>query len=538
MTFPHTEDERQPAERLGASPYRTARGAYLFSTIMVAIALGVCLAIDRVVEVPNISLIFLVAVLGTAMIYGLLPSLYASFLAVAAYNFFFLPPIYTFTVADPANVVALVMFGLVAVLTSHLAAVSRHRLDEARRHARTMAELRVFSGTLAGIGDLAGLLSVTADQVASMLGRRVVILMPADKGLVIRCCVPKAAFPAHPAQPLLEEAFSDTDRAAAQWAWDHDQPTGSGADILPGARWLFLPMRTERGHVAVLGVAADRFTLGPTFEDRRLIEALADQAAVAIERIVLAEDIDRARLLAETERLRSALLNSLSHDLRTPLSSILAAATSLQRHDASYDADSRTALAATIQSEAERMNRFVNNLLDMTRIESGALAPKREVVDLLDVVGTALEGMARLLDGHPVLVDIPADLPMINGDFMLLEQALLNLLDNAAKYSPSAGVITLVGRRVLTRILLTVTDEGPGIPPDRLARVFDKFYRVHAGDRQRAGTGLGLAIAQAFVEAMGGTITAANRQDRSGALFMISLPVGLEMPASMNLHDE
>jgi two-component system sensor histidine kinase KdpD len=499
---------------------------------MVVVALGVCLAIDKLVVVPNISLIFLVAVLGTAMIYGLLPSLYASFLAVAAYNFFFLPPIYTFTVADPANVVALVMFGLVAVLTSHLAAVSRHRLDEARRHARTMAELQVFSGKLAGIGDLAGLLSVTADQVASMLDRRVVILMPADEGLVIRCCVPKAALPSYSASPSpLDDGFSDTDRAAAQWAWDHDQPTGRGADTLPGARWLFLPMRTERGRVAVLGVAADRLTLGPTLEDRRLIEALADQAAVAIERIVLAEDIDRARLLAETERLRSALLNSLSHDLRTPLSSILAAATSLQRHDASYDADNRAALTATIQSEAERMNRFVNNLLDMTRIESGALAPKQEVVDLLDVVGTALDGMARLLDGHFVLVDIPADLPMINGDFMLLEQVLLNLLDNAAKYSPSSGTITLIGRRASTRIVLTITDEGPGIPPDRLARVFDKFYRVHAGDRQRAGTGLGLAIAQAFVEAMGGTITAANRQDRSGAVFMVSLPVGLEMPA-------
>ena len=241
------------------------------------------------------------------------------------------------------------------------------------------------------------------------------------------------------------------------------------------------------------------------------------------------------RLLAETERLRSALLNSLSHDLRTPLSSILAAATSLQRHAASYDAAARAELAGLIQSEAERMNRFVNNLLDMTRIESGALLPKQEIVDLADVVGTALEGMSRLLTGHRTEVDIPADLPMINGDFMLLEQVLLNLLDNAAKYA-AGGVITLTGRRREDRVVLTVADEGPGIDPDRLSRIFDKFYRVHAGDRQRAGTGLGLAICQGFVEAMGGTITADNRLDRSGAVFTIILPAGLEMPADSDLE--
>ena len=486
---------------------------------MVATALGAGLAIDSLMEVPNVSLAFLPAVLGSATLYGLWPSLYACLLSVAVYNFFFLAPLYTFTVADPANVVALVVFGLVAALTSHLAALSRNRLASARRHAHSMAELYAFSRKLAGIGDLDGLLWATAHQIAVMAETRVVILMPEKDGsLAVRGGYPP------------EDMLSEADLAAAQWAWDHAKPAGCGAAVLPGARWRFLPLGTERGPVAVLGL--DR---PPAGDDRALVDALADQAAVAVERVVLAADIDRARLLAETERLRSALLNSLSHDLRTPLSSILAAATSLQRHAASYDAAARAELAGLIQSEAERMNRFVNNLLDMTRIESGALLPKQEIVDLADVVGTALEGMSRLLTGHRTEVDIPADLPMINGDFMLLEQVLLNLLDNAAKYA-AGGVITLTGRRREDRVVLTVADEGPGIDPDRLSRIFDKFYRVHAGDRQRAGTGLGLAICQGFVEAMGGTITADNRLDRSGAVFTIILPAGLEMPADSDLE--
>ena len=512
MISRHSSGTPETAETSGP------RRPYLYSTLMVLTALGIGLAIDSAVNIPNISLVFLVAVLGTAMIYGLLPSLYTALLGVAAYNYFFLPPLYTFTVADPANVVALAVFGLVAVLTSHLAAISRSRLDAARRHARAMADLQVFSSTLAGIGDLDGLLKATVEQVFRMLDFQVVILMPAAGVLTVRS--------SHPP----EERVSETDLAAAQWAWDHGQATGRGARTLPGAHWLFLPMSTARGLVAVLGIASDRTALPPTNDERCLVDSLVDQAAVAIERIVLAEDIDRARLLAETERLRSALLNSLSHDLRTPLSSILAAATSLQRHADGYEARIRIELAATIQNEAERMNRFVNNLLDMTRIDSGALAPKREIVDLADIVGTALESMARLLADHRILVDMPTDLPMITGDSLLLEQVVLNLLDNAAKYTPKGGRITLTGRRGLDRVVLTVTDDGPGLPPDRLVRVFDKFYRVQAGDRQRAGTGLGLAICRAFVEAMDGTITAANRSDGTGALFTVCLPAGLEMP--------
>ena len=462
-------------------------------------------------------------VLLAAAYLGFRSAIILSVIGAAAFNFFFLPPIYTFTIADPANVVALVMFGLVAALTSHLAALGRSRLAAARRHAGDLAQLYAFSGKLAGIGDLDGLLWATAHQIAIMAGTRVVILMPEAGGrLAVRCGYPP------------EDILSDSDIAAARWAWDHATPAGRGAAVLPGTRWRFQPLGTERGRVAVLGLDSP-----PADGLGALVDALADQAAVAVERVNLAADIDRARLLAETEKLRSALISSLSHDLRTPLSSILCAATSLERRGESLDAAGRAGMVAAIRTEAERMSRFVGNLLDMTRLESGAIHPRREIVDLADAVATALDRLAPLLAGHRLTVAMPADLPMVRGDFLLLEQTVANLLDNAAKYAPAGTTIRLAGARGPDGVVLTIADEGPGIPEDRLERVFDKFYRLEAGDRQRAGTGLGLAICRGFVEAMGGTVVAANRLDRSGAVFTVTLPVGMEMPSDtfLEAHD-
>jgi two-component system sensor histidine kinase KdpD len=262
-----------------------------------------------------------------------------------------------------------------------------------------------------------------------------------------------------------------------------------------------------------------------TPDERRLLDALADQTAVALERVRLAEDIDEARLMAETERLRSALLTSISHDLRTPLASILGSITSLRSYGRAYDEGTRDELMATIQDEAERLNRFVGNLLDMTRLESGALEPKRSLIDLADVVGTALQRSAKVLARHHVEIDLPADLPALDLDFVLFEQVMVNLHDNAAKYAPAGSLVMLRARRDGDQVVIEISDEGEGIPPADLERIFDKFYRVHAADRQRAGTGLGLAICRGFVEALGGRIVAANRADRRGGVLTITLPV-------------
>jgi two-component system sensor histidine kinase KdpD len=284
-------------------------------------------------------------------------------------------------------------------------------------------------------------------------------------------------------------------------------------------------MQTARGKVGVVGLESDRS--GPLLnpDQRRLYDALADQAALAIERIDLAQDVDRARIAAETEKLRSAMLTSVSHDLRTPLASILGSATSLKTYRSTLDEAEQTQLIDTIQEEAERLNRFISSLLDMTRLEAGAIQPKSELIDLGDVVGSALRRAGTLLAGHKVKIELQPELPMVALDPVLFEQVLFNLLDNAAKYAPLGTTISLTAEQTNQSIAIRVMDEGDGIPEADLERIFDKFYRARAGDRQRAGTGLGLAICRGFVEAMGGTISAANRQDRKGAVFTIRLPM-------------
>ncbi|CAO3441184.1 DUF4118 domain-containing protein [Azospirillum endophyticum] len=493
---------------------------YAASTGYVAAALGVGHVLHRVLALNNMALVFLTAVLASAVTGGLAPSLYASVISVLAFNYFFLPPLYTFTISDPENIVALLVFAVVSVIASNLTARVRAQAVTARLRARTTEDLYQFSRKLAGVVTMDDLLWATAYQIAAMLKVHVVLLLPESGPGESRLAV-RAGYPP-------EDVIEDADLAAAVWAWENNRPTGKGADTLPGAKWLFLPMRTGRGVVGVVGIdtGGGKGRTGGflTPDQRRLLDALIDQAALAIERVTLAEDVDRTKLAAETERLRSALLTSISHDLRTPLASILGSATSLVSYGPMMDEDDRRDLATTIQEEAERLNRFIANLLDMTRLESGAVRPRTGAVDLSEVVGSALERMSRILAGHRVEVDLAAGLPMVDIDAVLIEQALFNLLDNAGKYAPAGSMITVRGRQDGGFVRIEVLDEGGGIPPEDVERIFDKFYRVHAQDRQRAGTGLGLAICRGFVEAMGGTVTASNRRDRSGAVFTLTLP--------------
>jgi two-component system sensor histidine kinase KdpD len=489
---------------------------FAWSTLLVAVALGISLALRQFVEATSVALVFLTAVLSSAVLYGLLPSLFACLLSVLAYNFFFLRPLYTFTIADPENVVALFFFLVVAVIASNITAHTRAQAIAARSRAKTTEDLYLFSRKLAGVVTLDDLLWATAYQIAAMLKVRVVLLLPDGESIAVRAGYPP------------EDELDAADLAAAKWCWQNNRPAGRGADTLPGAKRLFLPMRTGRGAVAIVGI--DRDEPGPllTPDQRRLLDALTDQAALAIERIRLAEDFENAKLVAETERLRSALLTSISHDLRTPLASILGAASSLKSYGRRYDEAAREELVSTIQDEAERLNRFVANLLDMTRLESGAIELRSGPADVGEVVGSALRRAGKVLANHRVEVDIAADLPMLQLDVVLFEQVLFNLFDNAAKYAPPGSVVRLTARQLAGAVRIEVLDEGSGIPEADLERVFDKFYRVQAEDRQRAGTGLGLAICRGFVEAMGGTIVAGNRTDRRGAVFTITLPLGAE----------
>jgi two-component system sensor histidine kinase KdpD len=490
---------------------------YAIATLLVLLAIPVAMGLHDWLGVTNVALVFLTAILIGAVLQGLGPSLFACIVAMLAYNFFFLPPLYTFTIADPENVVALFFFLVVALIASNLAARVRGQALSARLRARQTDDLYQFSRKLAVAITLDDLLWATAHQIALMLRVRVVLLLPEGDNPRGSITV-RAGFPP-------EDMLDDADLAAAKWSWEKNHIAGRGSDTLPGGKWLFQPLRTGRGPLGVVGIIRDE--PGPllTPDQQRLLDALADQAALAIERVNLARDLHLARLQVETDRLRSALLTSISHDLRTPLASILGSATSLRSQDAILDTPTKEALLGTIIEESDRLNRFIGNLLDMTRLESGALKPRTGLNELSDVIGAALQRASKILVAHRIEVDLPAGLPMLALDMVLFEQVLFNLLDNAAKHAPAGSLITIAASQDGDTVTLRIIDEGKGIPPNDVEHIFEKFYRAGGGDRRRAGTGLGLAICRGFVEAMDGTITATNRPDRQGAMFIITLPV-------------
>jgi two-component system sensor histidine kinase KdpD len=447
--------------------------------------------------------------------------LLASVAASLCYNFFFLPPIYTFTITDPTNVAAFFFFMLIAILVSNVAARVRTQADSAIGRVRTTESLYAFSRKLAGTATLDDVLWATAYQTALMLNVRVVLLLPEDGVLTV-----KAGYPP-------EDQLDKADLAAANWAWSNDRPAGRGSDTLPGAKRLFLPMRTGRGLIGVIGIDDDK--IGPllTPDQRRLLDALVDQGALAIERVLLVEDMDRVKRTIESDRLRSALLTSISHDLKTPLASVLGAASTMRDLASGLTDTEKRDLLATVIDESERLNRFIANLLDMTKLESGAVRPNTARHDIGEIVGSALRRAGKILVHHKVSLELAAELPMLELDAVLFEQALFNLLDNAAKYAPADTTISIRGWREKNFVVLQIIDEGQGIPPGEQESVFDKFYRVQKGDHVRPGTGLGLAISRGFVEAMQGTIAASNRTDRSGAVLTIRLPI----PVASNVLD-
>jgi len=489
---------------------------YLFAVAAVAIALGCAELVDYWIGVENVDLVFLTAIVGVAVRFGLWPSLLASVASALCYNFFFLPPLYTFTIADPHNIAAFALFTLVAVIVSHVGARGRMQAVAAQTRVLTVESLHSFSRKLAGAGTLDDVLWAMAYQTALMLKVRVVLLLPSDGSITV-----KAGYPP-------EDTLGDADLAAAKWTWENDRAAGRGSDTLPGAKRLFLPMHTGRGAIGVVGIDSDK--TGPllTPDQRRLLDALMDQGALAIERVQLVEEMDRVERTAETERLRNALLTSISHDLKTPLASVLGSAGALRDlQDKLTDAE-KIELLGTIIDESERLNRFIANLLDMTRLESGAVAPKLAPHDISEIIGSTLRRTAKILRQHAVQLDLANDVPMVALDAVLFEQVLFNLLDNAAKYAAAGTTIFIRTWRERDSVSLQITDEGSGIPQDELEHIFDKFYRVQKTDQVRPGTGLGLAISRGFVEAMHGTIMAANRPDRRGAVFTISLPIATE----------
>lgn len=486
--------------------------AYIAAFVAVAIAVGLGFVALNWLPPPALSMFFLAAVLLCANRFGTGSAIVAALLSFFAYNFFFIVPIHTLTIASPHELVALTVFLLVAVITGSLSGRVREQSDAAGRRIFQTQMLFDFSRKLSGTATIDDVLWAVASQTASAIKGETIVALAENGDLQI-----KAAFPP-------EDSMGASEWTAARWALTHRESAGLGTTTLPNAHFTFRPLTTPRGVVGVIGLRPG--TAGLSAEDERVVEALIDQTTVAIERTLLAGDAAKAEAMAESERLRSALLSSISHDLRTPLATILGSVTSLRSLGGQMPKESQTELLSAIEEETRRLSQFVTNLLDMTRLEAANLEIKRDWVDLADIIRAAVARGQMAWSDRKIDLSIAKGLPLVHGDSGLLEQVVFNLLDNAHKYS-LPGTSTKVSAQERNReILLEVSDEGQGIPPEDLERVFDKFYRVKHGDGRSAGVGLGLAICRGIVTALGGSITAASPlADGRGTRITIRLPV-------------
>lgn len=484
---------------------RAAAGA--LAIIMATTA--VCAALDSWLSIADIAMTYLLAVLLTAIRLGRAPGIVAAVAGFLALNFFFTEPRHTFAIADMQNALTVFYFLVAAIIASDLAVRLKTQAEATRRQAAHTENLYHFNRRLAAAADLDEVLRATAEHLAATADGDGAVLLAEAGRLEVVAAAPVTAQP---------DAIS---LAAAEWAWRNREPAGCGASTAAKASWLFIPLRASHRVLGVSGVSS-AVAIAP--ETRRLLQALVDQAAIAIERATLAVNITGVRVEAERERLRAALLSSLSHDLRTPLASILGAASSLQAYGEALDPAARRELTQTVQEEAERLNRFVQNLLDMTRIGAGDLKPRADWVDAADVIDGALTRSRAALQDRPLMIDIDPALPLLRADPLLLEQVFVNLLDNAGKYAPPRTAVTLGAHAVDGWMEIIVADGGPGIAACDRERVFDMFFRLESGDARPAGTGLGLAICRGIVEAHGGTITAEEGERGIGARIVVRLP--------------
>ena len=486
---------------------------YLLSLALVALATLFGLLVRGRIEPTNLVMIYLVAVVLSAIYLGRGPSLLAAIAGVLAFDVFLIPPYYTFAVSDTQYILTFFVLLTISLVVSTLTARVREQAEAAvQREARATA-LYSLGRDLTSATGLDQVAEIIIAHISEVFGRQVAIFLPKD-GQV-------ATF-AHSAGYTPDE----NELAVANWVFQHEQAAGRGTDTLPAAAVRCQPLKTARGMVGVLGVRPSETGSALTMEQRQSLMAFADQAALAIERAALAEQAKQAELLSAADKLQTALLNSISHDLRTPLVSITGALSTLEQDDRHVDESARRSLVRTAREEADRLNRLVGNLLDMTRLEAGALKVKQEACDVEDLVGTAIGQMEERLAGRSVQVVIQPGMPLVSADFVLVVHVLINLLDNALKYSPPSSPLEVRAQAVGTDVRLAIMDRGIGIPKGDLERVFDKFYRVQRPE-QVTGTGLGLAICKGIIEAHGGRIWAEERPG-GGTCLQITLPAAVQ----------
>jgi two-component system sensor histidine kinase KdpD len=508
---PEPEPEAKPAER----PSLLAWRGHLISIALVAVAGGLAGLVDQFSQGANLAMIFLVSVLISGLAFGLWPAVTAAAAAAFVYNFFFLEPRLSIAIGHTADVITFIVFFGVAMTTGWLTGRIRDQAMAMSRRASAITALLAASRRLSASATREEAAQALAEQLAAATGGEAIVLLPGGEDVV--------AVAAAPAMQTLGTA----DLAAARWAWQHGEPAGAETGTLPNASWTYRPLQ---GVKARSGVAAIEARAVHGEDGERFVSALLDQGAVALERAEFAADAADAEALRRADKLRSALLNSVSHDLRTPLATVLGSATTLLEYQDSLEPAVRVDLLTSIREEAERLNRYVGNLLDMTRLQGGGLNIRADWVDVRDVLGAALERVSRRLAQRKVTRDFPSELPLVKVDSALLEQALVNILENAIGYSPDGSTIELAAYEDRNNVVLSIEDEGRGIPTAELERVFERFRRMEEASDRGKGAGLGLAISKGFVEAMGGRIAAASPiHDGRGTRILISLkkePVG------------
>ncbi|GGJ87845.1 sensor histidine kinase [Pseudomonas matsuisoli] len=501
----------EPMPRLRYTQRSAEWTHYVLAAASSAGATAIAMLLSKVLELPNVSLVFLSAVLTVAVCSSLGPALACAALSFLAYNWFFIEPTYSFTINREQDVLSLFFFLFMATLTGNLASRLRRQLKSLRETQSETVAVLEFSRRLTAATDKAAILSSAKQYLEERQPLSTLVMTRHKSG-----------------NWHIEDGgdlrLSEQDRAAADWAWKHEEPAGLGTDTLPNCSWLWIPLLGDEGTLAILGARGSTEDHIPP-DLNRLLKSLAQPLGQALARARLAEDLEAARLHGETEQLRSALLASVSHDLRTPLTAMRGSIDSLLTLGNAISEDDRTELLEGTRNEAERLDRYIQNLLDMTRLGHGGLKLARDWAAPGDIVSSALTRLRSVLTGLTVKCDIADSVPLIHVHAALIEQALVNVLENAARFSPSLGVISINVAQEGNELCFAVTDQGPGIPPQERKDVFDMFYTAARGDRGGKGTGLGLAICQGMLGAHGGRVAVSDGPDARGTTISMYLPI-------------
>lgn len=510
-----TRDRDSGRPRWRLPPLNANATAFLSATALIVGATGIGTILTDLTPIPNLSLIYLLAVLLTAVRFGIWPAVFASLLSFAAYNFFFIAPLYTFTIAEPYELLALAIFLLVAIITSAVAGRARYQAGVSASRMRAMRRLYEFTRRLSGLATPDAVAEGAASEMHISLARSIVVLMNNDTDLDLI-----AAWPP-------EDSLDAAAMMAARWAYQHNEPAGANTGTLPTIPWYFIPLRFGDRMLGVVGVAREKDQRDLDSESLALLDTLAEQTASALDRAMLSREMVSAKTATEAERVRNTMLASISHDFRTPLSSILGSASSLLDYGEKLDPAARSDLLQHIKVEAEGLDELVRNLLAVTRIEAGALELRHDWVDLREIVQRIVSAARRRGAGQRFETTLPLDLPLIRADAALIEQAVGTIVANAVTHTPRETIIRIEGAVNENEVELAVVDDGPGIPPDALPRIFEKF--VSLGGTSNAdggqGTGLGLAIAKGIAEAHGGFVEAQSPIAHGhGTRFVLHLP--------------